>query len=323
MKKQWLKLCFGKINPNGKLAETYPNKLEETPCFENFPGTELSVEYKESIYVGYRYYDKNRVNVLFPFGYGLSYTKFKYTSLSIEQKGNTLEVSFKIKNIGDYKGKEIAELYVSQKNPSIFKAEKELKGFKKVELEPGEEKKVTIKLNREAFEYYNVETRKWSVEEGVYNIMIGKSSQAIVLNEEIIVKSDDEKVIKKYPKVYYTGNIKKVTDEDFEELLGHKIPNRHLKIEDITEENTLEQMIITKVGKYIYEAKIEESKKLLNEQRINEAAEVIMNMQKPVKRYVKDAYHNITKEMIKELVEYARENKDGFENIEFVKEYLK
>ena len=101
---------LGKVNPSGKLAETYPMKLEDTPCFNNYPGNEITVEYKESIYVGYRYYDKNKVQVLYPFGFGLSYTKFDYSDIKIEKGNNKIKINFKIKNTGNFKGKEIAQV---------------------------------------------------------------------------------------------------------------------------------------------------------------------------------------------------------------------
>ena len=254
---------LGKVNPSGKLAETYPEKLEDTPCYKNYPGTELTVEYQESIYVGYRFYNTNNINVLFPFGYGLSYTQFEYSNLKVNKKGNEIEISFKIKNIGNMKGKEIAQIYISQENSSIFKPKKELKEFEKVELDVNEEKEIKIVLSKKAFEYYNPETFKWSVEQGKYKILIGKSSKDIVLEKEIFIESKDKNIEKQYPKKYYTGSINEITDSEFEKLLGRKIPNRNLILAQINEENTLEQIKETKIGKYIYENQIEKMKKLL------------------------------------------------------------
>lgn len=299
---------IGKVNPSGKLAETYPIKLEDTPCYENFPGTEISCEYREAIYVGYRYYDKNKVNVLFPFGFGLSYTEFKYSKLNIEQVGKTIKVSFRIKNVGKVKGKEIAQVYVSQKNPIIFKPEKELKGFEKIELEPGEEKEVVVKLDKSAFEYYNVEQKKWSVELGEYYILVGKSSRDIVLKERIKIISSDKNIAKKYAKPYVTGNIKKVTDKDFEDLLGFEIPDKILKLEEATEYNTIEQLKNTKVGKAIWDAGIKQMHKLMKAQRINEALEVMIFMQKPLKKVYLDKRNKITKEMVDEFLRLAKTN---------------
>ena len=243
---------LGKVNPSGKLAETYPEKLEDTPCYKNYPGTEVTVEYKESIYVGYRFYDTKNVKVLFPFGYGLSYTKFKYSNLIINQNEDILEISFKIKNIGNLKGKEIAQIYVSQENPKIFKPKKELKEFEKVELDVGEEKEVKVTLNRKSFEYYNPQTHMWCVEQGKYKILVGKSSNDIVLEKEVFIESQDKNIEKTYTKKYYTADINKIMDKEFEDLLGRKIPRRYLRLEELTDENTLEQIKETKIGKFIY-----------------------------------------------------------------------
>lgn len=306
---------LGKVNPSGKLAETYPEKLEDTPCYKNYPGTELTVEYQESIYVGYRFYNTNNINVLFPFGYGLSYTQFEYSNLKVNKKGNEIEISFKIKNIGNMKGKEIAQIYISQENSSIFKPKKELKEFEKVELDVNEEKEIKIVLNKKAFEYYNPETFKWSVEQGKYKILIGKSSKDIVLEKEIFIESKDKNIEKQYPKKYYTGSINEITDSEFEKLLGRKIPNRNLILAQINEENTLEQIKETKIGKYIYENQIEKMKKLLNEQNVNKATKIMMDLQKPLKKFYEKKSSKITKEMVDELIEIAKNDYDFNDNI--------
>lgn len=312
----------GNINPSGKLAESYPMKLEDTPCYKNFPGSEVSCEYKESIYVGYRYYDKIKKEVLFPFGFGLSYTEFKYSKLKIDQIKDTLKVSFKIKNIGKVKGKEIAQVYVSQKGPMIFKPEKELKGFEKIELEPGEEQEVVIKLDRSSFEYYNVKEKRWSVENGKYYILIGKSSRNIVLKEEIKIKSGDINIDKKYGNSYETGNIKNVTDKEFEELLGYKIPDRKFKLEEASEYNTIEQLKHTKVGKLIWNEGIKKMHALMREQKINQALEIMVFLQKPLKRVYLDKRNKITKEMVEEFLVFAK-NGGTPENCLLVDEFWK
>jgi beta-glucosidase len=313
---------IGKVNPSGKLTETYPKRLEDTPCFKNYPGTEVSVEYQEAIYIGYRYYDKNDVDVLYPFGYGLSYTKFDYSNLKIEQSEEKVEVSFKIKNVGNKKGKEIAQLYIGEQNPVIFKANKELKGFEKVELEVGEEKEVKITLNKDAFSYYNVESKSWAVEQGIYNIFIGKSIKDIVLKGKIKIDSNDKNIKTKYAKNYEEGNVQSITAQEFEELLGRKVPNRTMKIEELTEENTLEQLKETKVGQEIYKHEMEKMNRLLEEQNVNKATKVMMDMQKPLKKFYEKKSSKYTKQMVEELIYIAKNNLD-YENCEFVKEYLK
>ena len=310
---------IGKVNPSGKLAETYPIKLEDTPCYRNFPGTEVSVEYKESIYVGYRYYDKNNIKVLFPFGYGLSYTNFEYSKLCVKQNDD-IEISFKIKNVGKLKGKEVAEIYIQNENTSIFKPKKELKSFEKVELEPNEEKDIVIKLKKEDFSYYNIETKQWEIEEGMYKILIGKSVDNIVLEEKVILKSKCNKFKIKYPKCYETGDVQDVTDEDFEQLLGEKIPNRYIEIKDITEDNTIEQIKNTKVGNVIYTNQIEKMNKLLEEQNVNKATKVMMDMQKPLKKFYEKKESKFTKEIIEELINIAKNDLE-YENCKFLKLY--
>ena len=312
---------LGKVNPSGKLAETYPLKLEDTPCYKNYPGTEVSVEYKEAIFVGYRYYDTNNVEVLYPFGYGLSYTNFEYSKLHIEEKDD-IYVSFTIKNIGNVIGKEIAQIYISQEDSIIFKPKKELKGFEKIELKPGEEKSITVVLSKKDFEYYNVETKKWEIESGKYKILVGKSSKDIVLEQEIEIKSNNNEMNKKFSEVYKKGNIQNVTDEEFEQLLGYKIPKRHISLDEITEENTLEQLKNTKVGKIIYDNQMEKMNKLLKEQNVNKATKVMMDLQKPLKKFYEKKSSNYTKEMVEQLIKIAKYDLD-FEECEFVKEYLK
>lgn len=311
---------IGKVNPSGKLAESYPLKLEDTPCFKNFPGTELTVEYKESIYVGYRYYNKQKTKLLFPFGFGLSYTEFEYSDLKIDEK--EIEVRFKIKNIGKAKGKEISQIYISQENPKIFKPIRELKQFEKTELEIGEEKEVKVQLDKSSFEYFNPETKKWEVEEGIYEIQIGKSSEDIILKSKIKINSEDATISKKYPEKYYTGEIQNITDKEFEEILENKIPEKHLKLEQITDENTLEQIKETKIGKIIYEDQIKKMNRLLQEQNVNKATKVMMDLQKPLKKFYEKKSSKISKEMVEELLKIAKENKEP-ENCTFLQEYLK
>lgn len=313
---------IGKVNPSGKLSESYPKDLSDTPCYNYYPGTELISEYKESIYVGYRYYDKVNKEVLFPFGFGLSYTQFQYSNLKVNKYDDKIEVKFKIKNIGKVTGKEIAQIYISQIEPKIYKPNKELKEFVKIELSPNEEKEIAVKLNRKSFEYYNTETKSWKIEEGTYQIQIGKSSRDIVLKQEIYINSRDKKISKRYPQKYYDGNIQNIADEDFERLLGYKLPEKHLNIENVTDENTLEQIKDTKVGKIIYKNQIEKMNNLLKKQNTNKATKVMMDMQKPLKKFYEKKNSKITKDMIEELLDIIKNDKD-YKNCEFLKEYLK
>ncbi|MGB9681832.1 MAG: beta-glucosidase [bacterium] len=186
-------LLFGIANPCGKLAETFPQRLSHNPSYLNFPGEDDRVEYREGIFVGYRYYDKKGIEVLFPFGYGLSYSTFEYTEISVDKKeindNETVTVTVKIKNTGNIPGKEIVQLYIRDVESSIIRPEKELKGFEKIELQPQEEKSVTFTLDKRAFAYYNVDIKDWYVETGEFEILIGSSSKDIYLKEIIKVNS--------------------------------------------------------------------------------------------------------------------------------------
>ncbi|PEC56571.1 glycosyl hydrolase [Bacillus cereus] len=186
-------ILFGDANPSGKLAETFPKVLSDNPSYLNFPGEGDKVEYKEGVFVGYRYYDKKNIEPLFPFGFGLSYTNFEYSNLSIDKKEikdtDTVSVRVNVKNTGSIAGKEIVQLYIKDVESSMIRPEKELKGFEKVELQPGEEKTVSFTLNKRSFAYYNVEWKDWHVETGEFEILVGKSSKEIVLHDSIFVQS--------------------------------------------------------------------------------------------------------------------------------------
>ena len=186
-------LLFGVANPCGKLAETFPKRLEDNPSYLNFPGDSKKVEYREGIFVGYRYYEAKNIDVLFPFGYGLSYTTFDYTDISLDKNemmdNEEVMVKVKVKNAGDMTGKEIVQLYVRDIESSVIRPAKELKGFEKVMLQPGEEKTVTFTLDKRAFAYYNEEIKDWYVEDGEFEILVGGSSQHTPLRTTITVKS--------------------------------------------------------------------------------------------------------------------------------------
>lgn len=191
-------VLFGETNPCGKLAETFPMKLEHNPSYINFPGEEDKVEYKEGLFVGYRYYDVKCIKPLFPFGHGLSYTSYEYSDLILDKKEltdlETLKVSVKVKNTGVMAGKEIVQLYVRDKQSTVIRPLKELKGFEKVELKPGQQKTVVFTLDKRAFAYYNTSISDWHVETGEFDILIGKSSDEIVLcgtvklNSTVVIK---------------------------------------------------------------------------------------------------------------------------------------
>ncbi|MEK5253308.1 glycoside hydrolase family 3 C-terminal domain-containing protein [Paenibacillus sp. FSL F4-0125] len=186
-------LLFGEVSPSGKLAETFPMKLSDNPSFLNFPGEGDTVEYKEGLFIGYRYYDKKEVEPLFPFGFGLSYTEFQYSNLTISKSSikdnESVKVTATVKNTGTRAGKEIVQLYVSDVESSVIRPLKELKGFQKLALQPGEEQEVAFELDKRSFAYYNVNIGDWYVESGIFDIAIGSSSRDIRLTASIEVES--------------------------------------------------------------------------------------------------------------------------------------
>lgn len=184
-------ILFGKVNPSAKLPETFPIKLEDNPSYLYYFGEKDKVEYREGVFVGYRYYDTKKMEVLFPFGYGLSYTTFEYSNLTVSSDSitdqDTVKVSVDVKNTGNVAGKEVVQLYVCDKVSTVIRPVKELKEFAKVELQPGETKTVTFELGKRAFAYWSVELHDWHVESGEFEIMIGKSSRDITLSKTIEV----------------------------------------------------------------------------------------------------------------------------------------
>jgi beta-glucosidase len=179
-------VLFGDVNPSGKLPTTFPVRLEDNPAYINYPGENGKVRYGEGIFVGYRYYDKKDVAPLFPFGYGLSYTTFKYGNLRLSAKSimpnETLKVKVDVTNTGKITGKEIAQLYVRDVKSTFARPEKELKAFEKVELKPKQTKTVTFTLDREAFWYFDTVKNAWSIEPGEFELLVGASSRDIRLN---------------------------------------------------------------------------------------------------------------------------------------------
>ncbi|MCD8068726.1 MAG: glycoside hydrolase family 3 C-terminal domain-containing protein, partial [Lachnospiraceae bacterium] len=260
----------GKVNPCGKLAETLPMAYEDVPGHQDYPAQDGNSCYKESLYVGYRYYDTAGVAVRFPFGYGLSYTTFAYSDIKIEKRGTSatekqsstinaddmtnaseacggsrstdqenpdgkkdvmspagMAVTFTLTNTGSRAGSEIAQLYISKPDSEIFRPVKELKGFAKVSLQPGESRRVSIPLDDKAFRYFNVKTGKWEVEGGTYVITVAASAAERKLRTGVEVKGSgapNPYASVMLPACYRTGKVQTVSDRDFETLLGYSIP---------------------------------------------------------------------------------------------------
>lgn len=257
-----LDLVYGAVNPSGKLAETYPIANEDALSSAYYQMGPRSVEHRESIYIGYRYFDTAGKDVRYPFGYGLSYTNFEYSDIKLSasaiNEGEDLVVSFKIKNVGERDGAEVAQVYVSAPESKIYKAQKELKGFAKVFLKAGEEKEVNITLDSRAYAYYNVNINDWHVESGAYKILVGASSRDIKLESEINVtgaKADVE--VPDYsavaPVYYNLATATEVKEEEFQAVYGKELPgNAPFEKGSFTINNTISQLRPSAFGNGMY-----------------------------------------------------------------------
>lgn len=304
-------VLFGDVNPSGKLSETYPYALEDNSSYKYFPGTSVSVEYREGVYVGYRYYDSAKKDVRFPFGFGLSYTTFEYSDLKLSadsiKDSDKLTVSFKIKNTGAVDGAEAAQLYVSDVESTIYRPVKELKGFKKVFLKAGEEKEVSIDLDKRAFAFYNVDAHDWQVETGEFKILVGASSRDIRLEASVNVESTSSYAIPNYSTLapaYYTADVNNVTDEQFRTVLGHEIPpTERDKSKPLTILNTIEDAADGKWGGRLNRM----LKKMLGEDNLASA----VALQLPIKNFISMSFGIFSPRMAEGLLVILNEDKFG------------
>ena len=224
-----LEVLTGWQNPCGKLAETIPLRYEDTPAARYFPGRKQNAEYREGLYVGYRYYETVDRAVRYPFGYGLSYTTFAYSDLQV----NADNVTFTLTNTGSCAGAEIAQLYVAKPDAKIFRPAKELKGFAKVFLKAGESRTVIIPLDDKTFRYWNTATDQWEVEGGSYRLLVGASVQDIRLTAQLTLPgtgAPDPYAGKALPD-YWTGNVQNIPDGEFEALLDRPLPQERTAID--------------------------------------------------------------------------------------------
>ena len=220
------RILTGEVNPSGKTTETYPASFEDNPTFGNYPGGPVTSEHRESVFIGYRYYDAADKDVVFPFGFGLSYTTFEYSDIKVSadkiKDTDTVDVSFKLKNTGSCDGAEVAQLYVADKESTIFRPKKELRAFKKVFLKAGEEQEITFTLDKRAFAFYNVNINDWFVESGDFVIGIGASSADIKIAAQIFVEGTVKADIPDYRETApnYYNNVAAITREDFAAVYG-------------------------------------------------------------------------------------------------------
>ncbi len=292
-------ILVGKVNPSGRLNETYPLRYEDTPGLRHYPSTERTAEYREGIYVGYRYYDTSTVRVLYPFGFGLSYTEFTYSDLVVDQNGITVTVA----NTGACDGAEVVQMYVGLEGAKVFRANKELKGFKKVFLKAGEQQTIQIPFDDKTFRYWNVKTNQWEVEGGAYNIMVGASVSDIRLEGSITV----EGTTTEYPydaeqmPHYFSGLVAQIEDDEFEILLGHAIPDGKWSGE-LTINDALCQMYYAKsrLARFVYKRLVKIKKK--SEEKGKPDLNILFLFNMPFRAMAKMTEGMVSMEMVEGIV---------------------
>ncbi len=274
-------VLLGAVNPCGHLSESWPFALADTPCAHYFPGNPKTVEYRESIFVGYRFYDAAERAVAWPFGHGLSYTDFSYSDLRLERTsfkpGEKLKVSFTVTNIGSVAGADVAQLYIGKKESALMRAPKELKGFEKIHVEPGESKVVCIELDDRSFAYFNTPAAQWAIEEGEYQVSVGTSSSEILLTALLQVEGDglEAELVALHLKApeYFDlmqGAVTQegftIPDSSFEALLGRPIPPTHrLPGAPFTVNSTLGDAQDTLIGKIMISQAKKRAQKMLGD----------------------------------------------------------
>ena len=297
-----LNVLTGKVCPSGKLNETYPMYCEDTPVQHYYPSKERNSEYREALYVGYRYYTTVDKKVRFPFGFGLSYTTFKYSDLKMDESG----VTFQIRNTGKIKGTEIAQLYVGRKSDTVFRPVRELKGFARVTLEAGESKTVHIGFDDKTFRFYDTRTDTWEIETGDYEIMVGCDAQTMLLTDKLYVAGTvkEGRYEKEKMPEYFNGQIRAIDNDTFRLLYGREIPDGSWSGE-IRMNDAVCQLYYGKgiLGKLFYGVlrillKISEwqGKPNLN---------VLFNYNMPIRGYAKMTGGFVTMEMARALTEMA------------------
>lgn len=212
-------IVFGDVNPSGHLTETFPLSIKDVPSYDSFPGNRYYSLYKESIFVGYRYYSTKNVDVLYPFGYGLSYSDFEYSDFryDVEKK----EVSFRVKNISSIKGKAVPQIYISKPNDVVFNSAIELCAFDKIELEPGEYKDIVLKIDNDAFEYYDVKSKKFTELYGKYAISLRTDCNTIIDSHEFVINGKNDSVNNQEQlSCYYDNSIREFNEKSFFTLYG-------------------------------------------------------------------------------------------------------
>ena len=286
---------LGKINPSGKLNESWPLSLGDVSSNLYFPSKERTAEYREGLYVGYRYFESAHIPVRYPFGYGLSYTNFAYSNLEVSPAGASVTVT----NTGERAGAEVVQFYVSCKNSKIYRPAKELKGFQKVFLAAGESQRVSIAFDDKTFRYFDTADNAWAVEDADYDICIARNAHEAVLSGVLHVagKKPDENI----PTCYKNANIQAVSDADFEALLGHAIPDGKWSGE-ITENDAICQLYYAKgaFARFLYRILTSLKKKAEAKGKPNINILFIYNM--PIRAIAKMSGGMVSKKMTEDIL---------------------
>jgi len=242
-----VKVLIGEEEPGGRLAETFPIRQSDVAADANFPGEGRQVQYREGLFVGYRYFDTAGVDVRFPFGHGLSYTTFDLLSPTVAPSGDGYDVTVTVKNTGDRSGTQVVQVYVRDVESTVYRPDKALRGFAKVRLGPGETATPQVHLDRRAFAFFDPPSGKWQVEAGVFEILIGTSSVDIVHTLPITVASD----FAPDPQPGPSGFV--ASDDEFAAMLGHPIPDP-TPTRPFTRNSTVEDLGATRCGRQVRRA---------------------------------------------------------------------
>ena len=306
-------ILLGRVNPSGKLAETFPIRLEDNASHHTFPGGPGTVEYRESLYVGYRYYDAAGREVLFPFGHGLSYTTFEYSGLQLSQHQiadtATLIATLKVRNTGSVTGMETVQLYVRDLETTVFRPDKELKGFAKLELQPGQEAEVSIELDRRAFAYYDTGLQDWHIEAGTFEILVGASSRDIRLRATVEVVSTRQATVTAdrdgLAAYYDLPRGAPIDQKSFETLLGRPIPPNEAPTKgSYTISSPIADMHDSFVGRQIFRLANRQMAKLLQGQEGTPTALLMeaMAREMPLRVMLMSGDGSLTREMLEALL---------------------
>ena len=297
-----MNVLTGRVNPSGKLNETYPLHYKDTPAYNYYPGKERNSEYRESLYVGYRYYTTVGKKTRFPFGYGLSYTTFEYKDLKVDSEG----ITFTIQNTGAVAGTEIAQLYIGKKSDTVFRPVRELKGFARVELLPGQQKEVRIPFDDKTFRFYDIRSNRWEIESGDYQIMVGKDAEHMLLEDTLKVKGtvSGGGYNKEELPEYFSGQIRKISDETFRLLYGRDIPDGSWSGE-IRINDAVCQLYYGKgiLGKLL--CKVLRTLLKISERQGKPNLSLLFNYNMPIRGYAKMTGGRVTMKMAEALTEMA------------------